>query len=86
MLEDLAEIVGLNPVYFSVLFKKETGINFSMYLVNVRMEKAKELLCNTNETVAAIGDKVGYKDSRYFSQIFTKQVGIKPVLYRKLHS
>lgn len=86
VLEDLAEIVGLNPVYFSVLFKKETGINFSMYLVNVRMEKAKELLCNTNETVAAIGDKVGYKDSRYFSQIFTKQVGIKPVLYRKLHS
>lgn len=86
VLEDLAEIVGLNPVYFSVLFKKETGINVSAYLLNVRMEKAKELLCNTNETIAAIGDRVGYKDSRYFSQTFTKQVGIKPVLYRKLHS
>ena len=49
-------------------------------------EKAKELLCNTNETIAAIGDRVGYKDSRYFSQTFTKQVGVKPVLYRKLHS
>ena len=86
VLEDLAEIVGLNPVYFSVLFKKETGINVSAYLLNVRMEKAKELLCNTNETIAAIGDRVGYKDSRYFSQTFTKQVGVKPVLYRKLHS
>ena len=86
VLEDLAEIVELNPVYFSVLFKKETGINVSAYLLNVRMEKAKELLCNTNETIAAIGDRVGYTDSRYFSQIFTKQVGVKPALYRKLHS
>lgn len=86
VLEDLAEIVGLNPVYFSVLFKKETGINVSAYLMNVRMEKAKEFLCNTNETIAAIGDRVGYKDSRYFSQTFSKQVGVKPALYRKLHS
>lgn len=86
VLEDLAEVVGLNPVYFSVLFKKETGINFSAYLVNVRMEKAKKLICDTNETVAAIGERVGYKDSRYFSQIFMKQVGVKPALYRKLHS
>ena len=85
-MEDLAEIVGLNPVYFSVLFKKETGINVSAYLLNIRIEKAKEFLCNTNETIAAIGDRVGYKDSRYFSQIFTKQVGVKPALYRKLHS
>ena len=76
----------MNPVYFSVLFKKETGINVSAYLLNIRIEKAKEFLCNTNETIAAIGDRVGYKDSRYFSQIFTKQVGVKPALYRKLHS
>lgn len=85
-LEDLAGLVGLNEAYFSTLFKKETGINFSNYLVNVRMEKAKELLCTTNETIAAVGGLVGYKDSRYFSQLFAKQVGIKPALYRKLHS
>ena len=66
--------------------KEETGINVSAYLLNIRIEKAKEFLCNTNETIAAIGDRVGYKDSRYFSQIFTKQVGVKPALYRKLHS
>ena len=40
------------------------------------MEKAKEFLCNTNETIAAIGDRVGYKDSRYFSQTFARQVGV----------
>ncbi len=86
VLEDLADLVGLNPVYFSVRFKKETNMNFSAYLLDLRMEKAKELLCNTNETIAAIGDTVGYKDSRYFSQMFAKHVGVKPALYRKLHS
>ena len=85
-IQDIAEIVGLNPVYFSVLFKNKTDMNFSAYLVHVRMEKAKEMLVETNETIAAIADRVGYKDSRYFSQIFTKMVGVKPALYRRLHS
>lgn len=85
-LEDIAEIVELNPVYFSVLFKKETGMNFSAYLVNVRMETAKQMLRDGNETIAAIAEQVGYKDSRYFSQIFARTVGVKPALYRKLHS
>ncbi|NLX65136.1 MAG: response regulator [Clostridiaceae bacterium] len=86
VLEDIANMVGLNPVYFSVLFKKETGLNFSDYLVNYRMDVAKNLLRSTNDTIVAIADSVGYKDARYFSQLFTKIVGIKPALYRKLHS
>ena len=86
VLEDVAALAGLNPVYFSVLFKKETDMNFSSYLRQVRMDKARELLRTTNETIAAIGDRVGYKDSRHFSQTFTKVVGVKPALYRRLHS
>lgn len=85
-LEDIAEIVELNPVYFSVLFKKETGMNFSAYLVNIRMETAKRMLREGNETIAAVAEQVGYKDARYFSQIFARTVGVKPALYRKLHS
>lgn len=86
VLEDIADIVGLNPVYFSVLFKKEMEMNFSSYLMMLRMEKAKEFLSTTNETIAAIAEMVGYKDSRHFSRIFTKYVGVKPVVYRKLYS
>ena len=86
ILEDIAAIVDLNPVYFSVLFKKETGMNFSVYLVHIRMEIAKEMIRSSNKTIAAIADEVGYKDARHFSQIFTKAVGIKPALYRKLYS
>jgi len=85
-LEEIAEYVKLNPVYFSSLFKKETGMNYSAYLVNARMEAAKNLLVSTNETVAAIADQVGYKDVRYFSKLFAKTVGVKPAIYRKLYS
>ncbi len=86
LLEDIAALVDLNPVYFSVVFKKETEMNFSAYLIKVRMEKAKKMLTATNDTIAAIGDAVGYGDQKYFSQLFKKVVGIKPVVYRRLYS
>ena len=86
LLEDVADVVGLNPVYFSALFKKETNLNFSVYLINFRMERAKELLTSTNETISAIAAAVGYPEQKYFSQQFKKIVGVKPVIYRQLHS
>ncbi len=86
LLEDVAGEIGLNPIYFSTLFKKETGENFSTYLVNIRMSRAKELLLSTNDTMIQICEEVGYRDSRYFSQLFRKVVGVKPAMYRKLHA
>ena len=84
-LEEVAELSGFNTNYFSELFKKETGENFSNYLVGIRMEEAKKLLRDTNEAVYVIGERVGYKDAKYFSQQFVKVVGIKPAEYRKLY-
>ena len=85
-LEDIAKVVDLNPVYFSVLFKKETGMNFNSYLINLRIDAAKDLLVKTKLTVLDIADKVGYKDVRYFSKLFSKTVGVNPAIYRKIHS
>jgi two-component system response regulator YesN len=85
-LEDVASTLVLNPTYFSTLFKKETGMNFLTYLTEFRVEKAKDLLCTTNDTMACIAEKVGYADTRYFSQCFEKIVGVKPSLYRKMYS
>lgn len=85
-IEEAANIVELNPIYLGSLFKKEVGLSFSNYVIKVRMERAKKLLVETNYTIAAIGGEVGYKDIRYFSQLFAKTVGIKPALYRRLHS
>jgi two-component system response regulator YesN len=85
-LEDVAKSLRLNSTYFSVLFKKETGRNFSACLTETRMEKAKEMLRATNFTMEYIAENTGYADTRHFSQIFTKIVGMKPSLYRKLYS
>jgi len=81
----VAKEAGFNPIYFSSLFKKETGINFKDYIQQKRIETAKELLLSSNQTILAISEKVGYKDVRYFSKIFTKIVGIKPHMYRKIY-
>ena len=85
-LESMARLASLNPAYFSVLFKNETGKNFSAYLSDVRIGKAKHKLVETNDTIAAIGKSVGYRDVRHFSRLFTRTVGIRPGLFRKLHS
>jgi two-component system response regulator YesN len=85
-LEDVARQVHLNPVYFSTIFKKETGMNFSDYLINYRLDVAKDLLKTTGLSMAEIAGAVGYLDTKYFSKLFTKVVGIKPSEYRKLYS
>jgi two-component system, response regulator YesN len=81
----VAKEAGFNPVYFSSLFKKETGINFKEYLLQKRVDSAKELLVSGNDTIMTISENVGYKDVRYFSKIFSKTVGIKPNMYRKIY-
>lgn len=85
-LESICDQLQMNTSYFSTLFKKETGENFQNYLTNFRIEKAKELLVTTQNTMAAVAAEVGYTDVRYFSQCFTKVVGMKPSLYRKMYS
>lgn len=85
-LEEIAEIIHMNSSYFSTVFKKETGENFQNYLTNVRMEKAKELLRTTNDTMMSIAEQVGFFDTRYFSQVFARIVGVKPSVYRRMYS
>lgn len=85
-LDDMAELVHLNPAYFSTIFKKETGLNFSDYLISYRIDIAKELLKSTNLSIAEIALKIGYSETKYFSKLFNKVVGIKPSQYRKLYS
>lgn len=83
-LNDAAEATGLNPVYLSVLFKKETGINFKDYVVNVRMDKAKALL-RAGESINRVSELVGYQDTKYFSRLFARVVGVNPTQYKKLY-
>lgn len=81
-LESVSESVGLTSSYFSNLFKKEMGIGFARYLINVRMDEAKELLRETNLSVAEICRRVGYNDAKHFSHIFEETSGMRPSVYR----
>jgi len=85
LIEDMAARAFFNTTYFSELFKRQTGKNFSDYLTEVRISEAKEMLRDSRQNIGDIADKVGYKDTKYFTKIFTKLVGIKPSEYRKLY-
>jgi len=74
--------VNLNYSYFSFLFKECTGMNFVEYLRKVRIEKAQELLRNTDLSISLITDKVGYKSTRQFTRAFKEVVGMSPSEYR----
>ncbi len=81
-LNQVAEHVELNPSYFSNLFKKETDVNFSEYLLNVRINMAKKLLLDPTIKVYEIGNMVGYEDAISFGRAFKKKIGMSPKEYR----
>ncbi|MDO4471113.1 MAG: helix-turn-helix transcriptional regulator, partial [Bacillota bacterium] len=62
---------------------KETGTTFLKYLTALRIEEAKRLLSQGDKNVSEVAEMVGYKTSQYFSQIFIKNVGMKPQEYKK---
>lgn len=72
----------ISPGYFSSIFKKETKTTFVNYLMQIRMEAAKELLRTTDLKTFEIAEKVGYSDPNYFSFSFRKMFGISPKEYK----
>jgi len=84
-LDDICTATGFSVSYFSKLFKKETGEGFSKYLVRVRIDRAKELLRETNTSVAEVCEMVGYSDIKHFTGTFKKMTNLNPGQYRKLY-
>lgn len=81
-LDDVSRVVNISPYYFSKIFKESTGENFIEYLTGIRIDKAKELLGNTELSMKEICAMVGYSEPNYFSRSFKKNVGITPTEYR----
>ncbi len=74
--------IGFSKAYFSKIFTEETGDNFTTYLTNVRIDKAKELLAKTDMKIYEICEKVGYPNIEHFSRTFKKLVGVSPIQYK----
>ncbi len=84
-LDQCAEVCGLSPHYLSKIFKKTMEISFIEYVTSLRLEKAKQLLCETELTVNDISEKVGYQPKN-FIRVFKKQVGMTPGQFRSSYS
>jgi AraC-like DNA-binding protein len=82
-LDDIAGAVHLSPIYFGRLFRKATGVTPMTYLRGLRMDRAAQLLCSGEQTIAQVADAVGFADPYHFSRVFRQHMGMAPSDYRE---
>ena len=82
-LAQISAYTYLSSEYFCRLFKEETGMNFSEYLMNYRLRRARNLLKSTDLDVNNIANLVGYENQSYFSKLYKKKYSISPKHDRK---
>lgn len=75
--------VSMNYSLFSLLFKQYTGVNFSGYLQELRINEAKRLLEETDWRVNEICRRAGFADDKHFLKVFKAAVGFSPTEYRR---
>lgn len=83
-LESAADMAGMHCNYFSHFFKKTTGINFSEYIIRLRLFHAIHLIENTNRTISDILFECGFNNESYFYRIFKKVTGKAPSFFRNI--
>ena len=82
-LDDIARYVFLNKYYISRLFNEKMGMSISSYINNVRIERSKHLLAETDMSIAAIANMIGFDDQSYFTRLFRRLTGCSPGKYRE---
>lgn len=82
----IARQLNYTPNYISRVFCEQTGIPISACIIQMRMDKAIELLCHSEMSIAEIAQKVGYPNANYFAKAFHKYTGTSPTDYRKKFS
>lgn len=83
-LEQMADYINVSSFYLSKLFKEEKGVTFINFISDKRLEKARQLLEETDYSIKEITAQVGYNDQNYFSRIFKSKYGLSPKEYRKV--
>ena len=85
-LDTLSNLSYVNKFHLVHLFTKQMGTSPINYLINKRIEEAKNLLTTTNHSIRDISTIVGFSNSSYFSQMFKKTTGDSPRSYKNLYS
>ncbi|MVT12490.1 helix-turn-helix transcriptional regulator [Chitinophaga tropicalis] len=84
--EQRAQLLGLPERILECAFKVKIGSTVKIYVSQQRVEKAKQLLVDTMQSVADIAMEVGYSDPSYFIKVFKQAEGITPGRYRSDHN
>ncbi|MBO0991498.1 helix-turn-helix transcriptional regulator [Bacillus sp. SD088] len=82
---DISSEIHLHRTYITSIFSKIYGMSPKQYHLNVKLEKAKELLLETHLSIEEIAERLNFYSSSHFSRFFTKQAGIAPSKYRNRH-
>ena len=83
-LEVLAQECGLSRSHFARAFKKATGLPPHRWLLDRRIERARELLLNSPLPIADVADLCGFADQSHFTRVFTNALGVSPGEWRRL--
>lgn len=82
-IQELVDTFYFQEDYFNRLIKNKTGMTYSAYVQQFRLEKAEQLLTSSSRSVEEIADIVGYHNKGYFYKIFQEKYGVTPSRYRK---
>ena len=84
-LTELAALTHLSVPHFAHAFKAAYNVAPYQYILRRRIERAKQLLCSTDDTVAAVAAAVGFSSQSRFSYVFSRETGVTPSVYRVFH-
>ncbi len=81
-LEAMAAVAGVTPSHFCRLFKKATGISPHQYVMKARLDRAQQMLVQTDLSLAALSEATGFTSQSHFSRAFRAWFGMSPSDYR----
>jgi len=85
-LDDLSAVAGLHPAYFGRLFKRATNMSAHQFVMQRRLERAKQLLASTSQPIAEVAAACGFCHQEHLTRIFRARSGTTPSAYRKAAS
>lgn len=84
-ISDIADYVGLTPKYLGELFHQHEPCTLKQFIIQERLNAAKNMLKYSDQTISAIADSLCFQNQSYFGALFKKETGISPARYRKMN-